>query len=593
MTSYSVRRGKYVWVIDAFPLYPDKNLTLKWNSFLPPKIGDKYRREMLLKSCKQFYEAAYLGSRSDEYSPKTLLQRFGKLKTVVRWMTRCGIWRSSDIESRHLLEFFKEIKSNDGKRISEKTLKGWLSEWEAIWAYRSSCVCPLKIDVRTLESEIRALVLTRPNRPWTGLTDDVVYALIDDGLEWIRNVGPIVKRICDEVWTQFGKGVGLTKKQRSVASKPFYEALEEDPEFKAIKARLAYKGPTYRILSIALSVTEGAVITLLFLLVGQRASELLALDTDCQEWEKMPDGELLGYFRGVAAKSRGRIRRWVAADPIPEIVRFMLSLTSNVRAHGSTTTKALFLSRHAGAPCFLPGRKSARLDPHVLQSRINAFACDGLRVGKVQARKLHPHMARKSFSKLAVKRDRSMLEPVSAHFGHVYREFTDGVYVGIDHELATMLAEEDRRELAQGLEHLLTTDRVIGGAAAAFEPFRERAKKFRGRKSLSRLIDELIKKGVKLAPCDWGYCVYSKAYSACQGDENGPNEVNRSADVCSGCSNFGVTEQHLPWWTERAHRESAFLKQDGLPEQTRLFAENRLAKTNVLLRKIISLKAVA
>ncbi|MGJ7575399.1 hypothetical protein ACSFBX_33110 [Variovorax sp. RB2P76] len=580
-------------MIDAFSLYPDRNLTLEWNSFLPHKIGSKYQREMLLKSCKQFYEAVYLGSRSDKYSPKTLLQRFGKLKNIVRWMIRCDIWRFSDIRSHHLLEFFKKIEPADRERISEKTLKGWLNEWEAIWAYRSAYICPLKIDAHTLESEIRALVLTRPNRPWKGLADEVVYALIGDGLEWIRNVGPIVNRICGEIWIQFKKSVGLTKKQRSVASKRFYDALEEDSEFKAIKARLAFKGPTYKVLSIALSVTEGAVITLLLLLLGQRASELLALDSDCQEWEKMPDGDLLGYVRGIAAKSRGKSRRWVAGDPVPEIVRFMLSLTSNVRASGPTTTRALFLSRHPGAPCFLPGRKSARLSAHVLQKRIEAFACDGLRVGKVQAKKLHPHMARKSFAKLAVKRDRTMLEPVSAHLGHVYREFTDGVYVGIDHELATMLAEEDRRELAQGLEHLLTTDRVMGGAAAALEPFRERAKKFRGRKSLSRLIDELIKKGVTLAPCDWGYCVYSRVYSACQGDETGPNEVNRSAEVCSGCLNFGVTEQHLPWWTERARRESAFLSQDGLPEQTRLFAENRLAKTNVLLKKIISLKAVA
>jgi hypothetical protein len=195
-------------------------------------------------------------------------------------------------------------------------------------------------------------------------------------------------------------------------------------------------------------------------------------------------------------------------------------------------------------------------------------------------------MGRKSFAKFAVRRDKRNLEPVAAHFGHVYKAFTDGCYVGIDGDLAELLAEEDRAELAINLERLLTGGRVMGASSIGLDKLRAQAQRFTGRKSLKALIDKLIKQGVQIAPCDWGMCVYSRSYSACKGDERGPNEINRAPDVCAGCRNFGVTEEHTSWWEERRDREQNFLEQSGLPVQTITVVRARLETSNKVLAKL-------
>lgn len=152
-----------------------------------------------------------------------------------------------------------------------------------------------------------------------------------------------------------------------------------------------------------------------------------------------------------------------------------------------------------------------------LSRRLNMFARDGFRKGSVQAKHTHPHMMRKTFAQLAVRRDKSRLGPVAAQLGHAYSSFTDQRYVGASHPLASLIAEEDRKELARSLEHLLTCDRVGGKAASAFQRVREQVGQFRGRKSMSTLIDQLIGKGVLLAPCDWGFCVYTRS-TRCVGE---------------------------------------------------------------------------
>lgn len=70
----------------------------------------------------------------------------------------------------------------------------------------------------------------------------------------------------------------------------------------------------------------------------------------------------------------------------------------------------------------------------------------------------------------------------------------------------------------------------------------------------------MIADGIKLAPCHWGYCVYVEQLSACHGDESGPNEIERSPDVCARCSNFAVTEAHRPWWEARFRADEVFLQ---------------------------------
>lgn len=182
------------------------------------------------------------------------------------------------------------------------------------------------------------------------------------------------------------------------------------------------------------------------------------------------------------------------------------------------------------------------------------------------------------------------MEALSAHYGHAYREFTDRVYVGTDFELMQLLEEEDREDLVRTLTNLLSSSRMAGKAAERIEDYRRTHRNdpsFAGRASLHTLVESLVSKGIKLAPCSWGYCVYSEAHSACHGDAIGPNDIFRAPDVCATCANFVVTQEHHAWWNERAQREEQFLAQRDLSAQARELVERRLSNSKTILRNLV------
>lgn len=200
---------------------------------------------------------------------------------------------------------------------------------------------------------------------------------------------------------------------------------------------------------------------------------------------------------------------------------------------------------------------------------------------------IHPHQLRKTFAKLAVQRNKSNLEPVAAQLGHAYKSFTDAKYVGVDHQLAELLREEDRKELTHCLEQLLSGRKITGKAAPALSEMRSKMRAFRGKASLRSVVERLIDEGVVIAPCDWGFCVYARPYSACRGDDKGPNSIYRSPDVCATCKNFVVTAEHRAWWEARSIRDEEFLKRENLPEQTINIVSQRLRRTQEVLTKVV------
>jgi hypothetical protein len=107
-----------------------------------------------------------------------------------------------------------------------------------------------------------------------------------------------------------------------------------------------------------------------------------------------------------------------------------------------------------------------------------------------------------------------------------------------------------------------------------------------GRRVIEKMVDRLIDEGVTLAPCDWGYCVYAQAFSACGGDSAGPNPVERAPDVCGKCTNFVVTERHRSWWEERVRDASVFLSHQGLTGQSIAVIERRRDTAEQILRKL-------
>ncbi|WP_084168149.1 site-specific integrase [Paraburkholderia acidipaludis] len=591
LEGYMGSSGRNVTHLERVPLLEDKDLAIRWDALIPSGKGTRHQRHVLVKSTKQLFELMYGASniRGKNYGETTKLQKFGKLRALVRWMVRNSIWRFSDISQKDIVKFIASRRPRKDA-LSEHTVASWISKLQLMFDLAGKYDFSLTVDIRTIDDQIYEKVRGRPARPWKSLDANITIALIRDALQWIQDFAPFFESVAEESWLRSRRTIGLSKTKRSVVSNKFYKEISEKPEYKKLAESLNFSGPIYKTISVGLSVTEGACAFLLLVLVGFRVSELLSLNKDCLIVEEVEGKSGLGYIKGIAAKKQGRARRWVAGVPVQEVINFLLRLTKHTRSP-HIKSQALLLSRSKGSPLFWIGSAPARWGSLTLSNRVKLFACSGMRKGGAKVSHLHPHMLRKTFAQLAVLRDKSRLEPVAAQLGHVYQSFTDNRYIGINHDLATLLAEEDRKELASGLEVLLTSTAVGGKGAAALSAVRGQAAKFRGKKTLRAFIEKLIDEGVLLGPCHWGFCVYSRSHSACDGSDTGPNLVNRAPDICAGCVNLAVTEKHISWWNDRARDQELFLARPRLPTQTRLVVEEKLKKSVSVLAGLVKASA--
>lgn len=574
------------WELPHYPLIPDESIILDWGKFYSEEMNNLPKAIILKNSFMEFLSVLADPVKSGRtFAPTSLRREFESCKTIARWMAREGVWRISELKFYHVIDFLKSRKSLvENSRPAQRTLDSWVVKFQRMWDLRNHYQDALMFDVGRFGDEINLQVRGRSVEKWKALPDHVAFALIADGLDWIEKFSDYqVEYLVDYV--EYRRQKALLPKSKKKLSELFFNKVRSDERFKQLAAAINYRESTSNLMIRAMAILEGACLSLLLLLVGMRVSEVLALNRDTLKSEEMNNG--FWYLSGPAAKKGGISRLWVIGNQLIHVVKLLVKIGDISRNNGSS---ALFLNRHAAGSIYVPGKKSVRMSRSQVVLRLHDFAISGLRKKSVKAEKFHPHMARKTFAQLAVRRDRSLLEPVSAHLGHVYQSFTDGHYVGIDHSLAQLLSEANRRELSSSLEHLLSCGTVVGGGAAGLETLRQDLK-FKGKRALNSVVKKLIEKGVKIAPCDWGYCMYSEAYSACDGDSIGPNEVKRSPDVCAGCKNFAVTEKHRHWWEERVNREEKFLSQENLPEQTVALVRRRLARSENVLKNLVWLQA--
>lgn len=586
MTSVS---GEEKWVLPHYPLIPDEVIILDWGKFISEGCGDQRSVDLLKKSFISYFSVLIDPLKSGKaLAPTTTNRAFLDHRMIAQWMANSGIWSLRDLKVSHVINFLKSRKSRvENSRPSQRSIASWVQKFQKMWDLRDYYDNAIRFDIGCFEDEINIQVRGRSPIRWQALPDHVAFALIADALDWIEKFGAFQTEYLIAYIEHRKQIASFSNNERNKISKIFFSKIRNDNRFKLLDNSLNYSGKTHFVMMHAMAVLEGACLTLLFILVGMRVSEVMALNRDALTSDEMPGG--YKYLCGPGAKKGGIIRRWVVGRPLVQVVELLVKIGDVVRNGG---VSALFLSRNAKGAISNPLIKARRMQRTALVERLRCFAISGLRVNSIQAEKFHPHMGRKTFAQLAVRRDRSLLEPVSAHLGHVYQSFTDGAYVGQDHALAALLSEADRRELAASLEHLLSCGTIVGGGAAGLEEVRNDLK-FKGKRALKSVVKALVGKGVKIAPCDWGFCMYNEAYSACGGDKVGPNEVKRSPDVCAGCKNFAVTERHRHWWEDRVKREANFLSQKGLPEQTVMLVNRRLARSKEVLKDIVWLQAPA
>ncbi|HET9645428.1 MAG TPA: site-specific integrase [Burkholderiaceae bacterium] len=590
-------KTRHKWHLTTSALYEEESAVIDWGKMLPSG-GTAMQRRTLLTSLKQLLEAlivypATKGRARLDHS--TVLNWCNQLRYLVAWMASQGIWTFSRLNTKHLLMFLETRRERHGAgRASAATVRSYVLLYRRMWELRTKYSGSLGVNPGLIETDIE-LRRHRDDRPFKAIPEEVALPLLNDAIEWLGKMGPFMKRVVDDLWHLRAATAALPKKVQQAHMRAFYQDGQQESILNDLAHALRMEGsPPNSILCRSMTVTQGAAVIVLLFMVGMRVRELVRLDVDCLHVEKNWAGVPVTYLNGIAAKAAGRQRRWVAGDPIPDVIEWLRETFAPLRIHSDC--QALFLVRSSRAVVPPPGAAVHRMGATTPITLMQAFAAAPFRSDRPAVSRLHPHAARKTFAKFVVKRDKRALEALSVHYGHAYREFTDGVYVGADFQLSQLLEEEDREDLSRTLTNLLQSSRVGGKAAQRVEDFRRQYQEqpaFAGKVGLQSLVDKLIRRGIKIAPCDWGYCVYSESHSACRGDAIGPNEVLRAPNVCSTCTNFVVTKEHQAWWNERVARDETFLSQHGLPQQTIALVEKRLSQSRVILAELVTSKKLA
>ena len=580
-----MQKSRNRWYLRANDLFEGERPAIEWNNVLELGMGTKHQRAYLIKSFKGLIHALIKAPRINKghLSHGTVLNWVFTIQRMVRWMVERDIWRFSALTEIDLYSYIQWCRSAEkGGDVSDFTFSRKVALLEEMWILRKTY--PSGLGVNPL-----LLLPARPRHTdrqstWKSLDEVAALALIGDAIRWIDAHADYLLDVSSRIWS-IDRRVATTVDIRKKAKTELYRQLAEELNFQKIAKEVSVEGKkntAFLCLRRALTLTEGACVLLILFVVGLRIRELSRLNSGCLRVEHIASGEVLARIHGVAAKQDGKARSWISCEAVNKAISYLEAFYSNARKNAGV--RALFITRRTGSiPA--PGFKMYRAQPYVLRSRMVAFAQSPHRLGAPSVGRLHPHRARKTFARFVVLRDKRALESLAYHFGHIHREVTDGSYVGRDIELVQLLAEENRKDLASGLTDLMSAPHVGGKAGQMLATYKKNnSSKLRGKLGLQKMVEGLIEKGVHLAPCDWGYCVYSQALSACLGDANGPNRARRSADVCSTCSNFAVTERHRAWWEKRFEADETFQRQAALPSQTVQWVGRRLENTARVIR---------
>lgn len=584
-----VSKNKDVWTIPQTELYVKRELKLYWGKLALADDATRHQRQYLTRSLKQFMSAYMdlLGARYGGISGATVLGVWGRINVVVSWMTERQIWRLSQLTRDDMIEFLRSPGQRTNTARSAGTIKSYVALFNTLWQLREKYTAPLRINPWGLGKERSVRGAATRSDPWKPAPDALALPLIDDALAWLDQYGEFTVELASRIWKLRNRQLGKSHGVRRRAAEKEYHSISQLPTFQQMVFALkAEHNRTGSVVRKAITTTQDAVLVTILFLVGPRISEVFSLKADCLAAQQLNNGTDAYFIQGVAAKKHAIVRQWIVPESVRRGIELLIRLHDQQRI--CVGFKYLFIAGNGIVDGV--GRKTRRVPANSGPRMIKRFAGGAFRAKKWPAtHRLHPHAARKTFASMVMRRDKHALGALANHLGHLRDMITAGSYGGGDLELSQIMQEEDRKDLVDGLTDLLMSSEVAGPAAPALAAARASVgdpKTFRGKRVLEAMVEDMISKGVVLAPCYWGYCVYSRMHSACRGDDFGPNPIERCADVCARCRNFCVTQKHRPFWEQRHARDELFLKSPNLSEQTILVVQRRLARSASVLASL-------
>jgi integrase len=580
---------KNIWYLGNHPLY-ERNNRLDWEKFHFDRISSKYERYKLRKSAKKFLYVLFENTYPDGQNPGTLNGWVIHLRLLIRWMISQEIYSFKVLSEKNLYDYLQErVKANQGN-LSKRAIRKHITLFEKLWEFRFQYPHALQIDPAKIDIFHKVLRKGAIAKQWNSVPIEITLPLVKDAIHWLENDAETTLRLIELINASRGSLVGLTKLQRYKKCNYALETvINSHPEFKQYQEKLLLTDKRSKdILRISMKLSIGAAIVIILFLTGIRVSELLSFKVGCCIERTHTDGQKYWYIQGVGAKKNGASKEWIIPSPVVMAVNYLERLHSVLMPDRKYLYLFEFPCNFATLPFpYIQVKKYWSSD---IGDLMRQFAYSKIRGASsiIGNTRLHPHQARKTFAKYVVLRDKRGLEALAQHYGHLYTSILDKFYVGTDFELHHLMDEESQKDLEAGLNDLLSCEILGGKAGEKLTKIREIANtKYRGKSVLDSIVKKMINEGVVLAPCDWGYCVYTKDQSACKGTDNAPNPIFREPNTCANCNNFAVTQKHKKWWEERVVRDEEFLKLKNLPEQSITIVQSRLNKSISVLQQLI------
>lgn len=529
-------------------------------------------------------------SRADQGLTRTFIA----LRTLLRWMEEQGLTRFAGLDrvttNRFLTSETDRRHHVTGQPLKATTILKSLRLVNELWMQRSL------LDDAPPEDPLNAewahkLRKPRPvgaGHPYT--PDEIVVPLLAAALRLIGQPAEDVIALRDQVQRHYDNAIGAGLGRTHAGRIAIKEASSF--QFSTLPGEAApWEAPftsTKRLRYLLDRVTD-ACFVLIAWMVGPRASEIVGLTCGCIEERAAADGaETYHYLVGriwKAAGPGGRQHRWPAPAPVVNAITLMERLSEPMRLR--TGRHELWLAMGSTGvmgptPRIELGSKKTWL------SRLNTGFASYIDLPNFQGNRWHlsTTQGRKTFARMVAKRDRTGLDALRAHLGHIARAMTDRHYVGTDFDLKELVDHHALDETRTALEALLTAPRLggrAGRAIAARSQFRGRVIDAEVRTWVGNVLRET---DMRLGTCDWGWCLYRRESASCLGDEHGPNPVLRTESICAGCANFAVAQRHRPVWERRRQRNNDLLAFPDLDSDSRTLAQARIAECDRILLEL-------
>ncbi len=560
---------------------------LNWTEFV--EIGTRSQRDHLKQQSQAFLDAWVLNfARSGGVpSPLSVIQIYYRVRSLARWMAQSEIWSYSELTPTHIEGFIRSLVGGkvEGGIKKPGSLKRVFSIIRDIWSFRADIPHSLRYNPCDVLKSVERRLTLDDDEGWKPLQEQDAFLLLSDAVTWIEKMSADVAFTIDYLYQRRGLVLAKQKHRRTAIFREIYDELAMIEAYQRVKAAV---GTDLCVRSLvvrrAYRLTLGAALTVIFGLVGMRSGEVACMARDCAA-KVGQDGEEMYHLHSVESK-RHRARSWATTQTVHEAVRAIAALFPWVE-----NPHAPLLQVFGGnGPVPFLGRSTRPMPQGTIVALVDDFSRSPHRATLLEDT-VHPHRWRHTFARFVMRRDKSALGALAEHFGHVLRWVTDGVYAsGRDRALEAMLKDSELADMAAGFERLLTAPVVAGKGAPQLEEMRREVaeRTFQGKPSLESMIRVIIGKGVlKLAPCNWGYCIYEQSLSACKGTRGRPDDIRRNPGTCATCANFAVTREHKPFWEERYKADEQFLQRSDIPNQSKEYVQARIEVSANILRRLI------